>query len=318
MLAPLLGRVACRLATTCRWIAQGFSHLASLLDGLLPALLSPPALSRLIRDHYLPGYAANAAAAADLALLPPEDALDGWERQALERSGLRSGRILVMGAGTGREAIALARRGFAVAGIDASFEALQTARAVARLQGVRLRVQQGDYLSLPYAAGSFDGAVLAAIMFSAIPGRAGRKAWLRDLARVLVPGGVAILSFQPALGPPSRLQTLCGRLNRLLVRLPGANQAYQPGDDGTGIHFLHTFQDETEIRSELAAAGADIRAIVWSRGYVVACFRVPSAAHAAPRQAAGDGAPADGPCSTPARRRAPDTSETPHTPGRDS
>lgn len=239
----------------------------------MPALLPPAELSRLTREQYLPGYASKHLDAIDLTTLyPQEETLDVWEREVLERHGLRAGRMLVMGAGTGRESIGIARRGISVVGIDSSFDALRIARRLAGFRGAPVRLHQGDYLALPYAAGSFDYALLSSIMYSAIPGRARRQAWLRDLARILIPGGLAILSFQPAREAPSRLHALCSRLNRVLVRLPGANRAYQPGDDCAMVHFLHTFQDEEEICAELTGGGAIIRELAWSRGYAVVAF----------------------------------------------
>ena len=243
----------------------------------MPALLPPAELSRLTREQYLPGYASKHLDAIDLATLyPQEETLEVWEREVLERYGLRAGRMLVMGAGTGRETIGIARRGISVVGIDSSFDALRIARRLAGFLGTPVRLHQGDYLALPYAAGIFDAALLSAIMYSAIPGRARRQVWLRDLSRILIPGGLAILSFQPAREAPSRLQALCRRLNRVLVGLPGANRAYQPGDDCAMVHFLHTFQDEEEIRGELAGAEAKILELAWNRGYVVVAFPVPS------------------------------------------
>jgi SAM-dependent methyltransferase len=270
MVAPLLGHLARRLADALDWIGRRVSRLADLLRGLLPALLPPAELSRLVREYYLPGYVGKELDPAGLVALPPEEDLDVWEWNVLERHGVRSGRILVMGAGTGRESIGMARRGLSVVGLDSSLDAIRTARLLAAFQGVPVKLHQGDYLALPYAARSFNYAVLSAIMYSAIPGKAHRRAWLRDLARVLVPGGLAILSFQPRIGAPGRLERLCARLNRVLLRLPGANRAYQPGDDCTSIHFLHRFEDEAEIRAEVTDAGLTVRELAWSRGYAVA------------------------------------------------
>ena len=268
--APFLGRIARRLAKALHY----FSRLGDLFDGLLPALLPPAELSKLTREQYLPDYNAQYAnAITSTSRYQEEETLDTWERTVLERYGLRTGRILVMGVGAGREAIGLARSGLSVVGIDSSSAALRIARHRADIRGASVRVQQGDYLALPYAAGSFDYALLSSIMYSAIPGKSGRQAWLRDLARVLAPGGLALLSFLPAQNrTTSRVQALCGRLNRMLVKLPGANRDYQPGDDCAMVHFLHTFQDEEEIRGELTGAGTLIRELDWNRGYAVVAF----------------------------------------------
>ena len=272
-MAPFLGHLVRRLAKALQLVGSYFSRLGDLLDGLLPALLPPAELSRLTREQYLPGYTARHSNAIDLdSLYLEEEALDVWERQTFERYCLRKGRMLVMGAGMGRETIGIAQRGLSVVGIDSSFDALRFARRLAETRGASVRLQQGDYLALPYAAGSFDYALLSSIMYSAIPGRAGRQAWLGDLARILTPGGLALLSFLPQRNTSGRVRALCRRLNRLLVKLPGANRDYQPGDDCTMVHFLHTFQNEEEIRIELTGGGAIIRELAWNRGYAVVTF----------------------------------------------
>jgi ubiquinone/menaquinone biosynthesis C-methylase UbiE len=274
--APFLGHLARRLAKALQQVGSYFSHLGNFLEGLLPALLSPAELSRLTREQYLPDYASKHFDTIDLTTLyPDEETLDAWEREVLERYGLRTGRMLVMGAGTGREAIGIARRGLSVVGIDSSFAALRIARRLAESRGASVRLHQGDYLSLPYAAGSFDYALLSTTMYSAIPGRAGRQAWLQDLARILTPGGLVMLSFLPERNTPGRARALCRRLNRVLVKLPGANRAYQTGDDCAMVHFLHAFQDETELRKELESAGALIRELDWPRGFAVLAYPRP-------------------------------------------
>jgi ubiquinone/menaquinone biosynthesis C-methylase UbiE len=270
-----LGHRARRLAKALQRVEYYFSRLAGILEGLLPALLSPAELSRLTREQYFPDYASKHFTTIDLTTLHSEqDTLNSWEHEVLTRYGLRTGRMLVMGAGTGREAIGIARRGLSVVGIDSSFAALGIARRLAGSRGLPIQVNQGDYMALPYTSGGFDYALLSSTMYSAIPGRAGRQAWLQELARVLAPGGLAIISFLPEPSTPDRVQALCGRLNRVLVKLPGANRAYQPGDNCAGDHFLHTFQSEKEVRGELAGAGAIIRELAWSRGYAVVAFPV--------------------------------------------
>jgi SAM-dependent methyltransferase len=271
--APFLGHLARRLAQALQQVGSYFSRLGTVFEGLLPALLPPAELSRLTREQYRLDYASTHFDTIDLTTLyQKEDTLDVWEREVFDRHGLRAGRMLVMGAGNGREAIGIARRGFSVVGIDSSFDALRIAQRLTGSQRASIRFHQGDYLALPYAADSFDYALLSSIMYSAIPGRAGRQAWMRDIGRILAPGGLLMLSFLPERNIPSRVRALCRRLNRVLARLPGANRAYQHGDDCTMVHFLHAFQNEEEIRGELTGAGAMIRELAWNRGYAVVAF----------------------------------------------
>src|SRR5918993_911286 len=69
---------------------------------------------------------------------------------------LEGRRILDVGTGTGRAAIALARRGAAVTGIDASAEMLQVAARRAAEAGVTVTFVRGDAHGLNVADRSFD------------------------------------------------------------------------------------------------------------------------------------------------------------------
>lgn len=249
-----------------------FDRLANLLYGFLPALLSPERPTTLTQNRYLPAYSDKIARTV-LAL--GDHYLEPWEADVLDRYRIQAGKMLVLGSGWGREAIALARRGITVFGVDTNWIALRTADRSAKAIGVPARFHQADFLHLPYATAGFDSALLSSIMYSAIPGSAQRQAWLADIRRVLKPEGLLLLSFARADGSASRRRAVATGVNRLLVRLPGANQAYQPGDDCEDGHFLHTFQDEAEIRTELINAGITLRELNWARGFAV-CARAPA------------------------------------------
>ncbi len=265
----LIGYIVRWLARSLESMGRLVSRLSDLFNGLLPALLSPSQLTKLLQDHYRVSYADD----VDLATTGFERwRLVDWELEVLDRFDIRSGRMLVLGAGCGREALDLARMGISVVGIDTNFAALGTARRIAELAGLLVQFHQADFLKLPYTTASFNCAILSEIMYSAIPGMMRRQAWLRDLSDVLQPDGLLILSFLTERRPISRLQILCRRVNRFLVKLPGANTTYQPGDDCPQGHFVHAFQDEDEIRREFSGSGVLIRELDWKKGFaVLAC-----------------------------------------------
>jgi SAM-dependent methyltransferase len=72
--------------------------------------------------------------------------------------------ILDVGTGTGRAAIALARRGAAVTGVDASNEMLLVARRRAEEAGVDITFAHADVHQLPYAERSFDALVCLRVL----------------------------------------------------------------------------------------------------------------------------------------------------------
>jgi ubiquinone/menaquinone biosynthesis C-methylase UbiE len=99
-------------------------------------------------------------------------------------------RVLDVGCGPGHTALAFAPRSAEVVALDLSAEMLEAGRALAAERGVgNLRFEQGDVENLAFEPGSFD------VVTSRVsahhypdPDRA-----LREIARVLVPGGLFLL-----------------------------------------------------------------------------------------------------------------------------
>lgn len=143
----------------------------------------------------------------------PDDAASLPEAQErmtdlfVERAGLGAGqRLLDLGCGTGAPAARAARSsGCRVAGVSVS--RAQLLRASAALGGEpdlagRLAFVLGEALALPFADAAFDAAWALESIFH-VPDRAGA---LREIARVLRPGGRLVLSDLVELRPLDRRQ----------------------------------------------------------------------------------------------------------------
>jgi SAM-dependent methyltransferase len=122
-----------------------------------------------------------------------EQIADRIERAAgLEAGdGGSGGRLLEIGAGTGRISLPLHRRGRRVVGVDLSAPMLDRYRAKAAAEGLRApAVLRGDATRLPFRAGSFD-AVIEVHVLHLIP--SWREA-IAEVRRVLSPGGMLLIS----------------------------------------------------------------------------------------------------------------------------
>jgi SAM-dependent methyltransferase len=103
-------------------------------------------------------------------------------------------RVLDVATGTGNAALAAARLGCEVTGIDDVPELLERGRARAAAEGLQVTFQEGDAEHLPFPDASFD-AVLSVLgaMFTPDQERAAA-----ELARVCRPGGtIALANWTP-------------------------------------------------------------------------------------------------------------------------
>ncbi len=147
-----------------------------------------------------------------------------WRRVALRY--LRGERVLEVGCGTGALLVDLAGRARAVCGSDLSPAMLRQARRRLRRAGCAIPLCRARAQALPYRSASFD---TVACTFPAGYIRDPR-AWA-EFARVLVPGGRAVVVYGVAVGQ----RTLPQRLVRSLLALGHTTaSALRPPAEGEG------------------------------------------------------------------------------------
>lgn len=116
------------------------------------------------------------------------------EARWLVEHGVR-GRVLDLCCGFGRHTLLLAEQGLDVTGLDLSSELLASARELPgferHLEG---RLLRGDARELPFRDGAFDTLVNLFSSFGYF-GEFGDARVLREIGRVLAPGGLAVLDL---------------------------------------------------------------------------------------------------------------------------
>jgi SAM-dependent methyltransferase len=245
------------------------AQIQMLLYGLLPALLPPEELTRMIRLYYDRSYW-NSDGQVSTEAYPWT--LATWEQEVLGRHMADPGTVLVLGAGSGRESIALAQHGYRVVGLDTNRDGLRIACRQAAMDDSRAAFVQADFLAPPILPSNLNYIFVSGVMYSSVPGKQRRQDWVRSLRSNLKQGGKIVLNFVVAREPETGVQRFIDALNRRLLLLPGSNKTYQPGDFCSQGHFMHAFADEQEIRSELAGAGATIHQVSLNDGFAVVSF----------------------------------------------
>lgn len=118
------------------------------------------------------------------------------ELRLMQRHCHVPGSLLVVGCGTGREALALHRHEFTpLVGIDIARRTLQIARQKCQqlsIQGIAWH--QADVAHLPYRDATFNYVLMLSQVIQNIPGQTRRQQALQEVRRVLTPDGICLIS----------------------------------------------------------------------------------------------------------------------------
>lgn len=140
--------------------------------------------------------------------------------------------VLDVGTGTGRAAVALARRGAVVTGVDASAEMLEVAKRRASDAGVKVTFATGDAHALAFDDRSFDAVVCLRVLMHT-PG------WRQSLAELCRVARTRVVFDYPAVASAAALQSLTRRIAHAL---------------GARVEAYRVFSDRA-IRAALEANG---------------------------------------------------------------
>jgi ubiquinone/menaquinone biosynthesis C-methylase UbiE len=144
--------------------------------------------------------------------------LEDQERVLLAFLGDVAGRrILDLGTGTGRAAMALARRGALVTAVDASSEMLTVARRRTAGAGLLIEFQEGDAQALPFPDRAFDMAVCFRLLMH-VP------EWQRAIHELCRVAGARVVLDYPSATSSASVQAVW---RRIAATLGSAVEAYR-------------------------------------------------------------------------------------------
>jgi SAM-dependent methyltransferase len=233
-------------------IGRFLIKLGSFIQSLSLVVMRPDDLVQFNRESY--DHSAAIASWGDDALL--DQGLTPGETDLLAHLPIQQGRLLLLGLGGGRDAIALGKMGFAVVGVDFVPEMVARAEENAARHGVTIQgiVQEISRLEMPPA--SFDLGLISAAMYSSIPTRRLRVATLQRIKAALKPKGYFLCQF--ILDPETKVDWRLAWARKAVGLLSWGNRWHEPGDTLRGTEFTHIFLSEDELKSEFGAAGFDV------------------------------------------------------------
>jgi ubiquinone/menaquinone biosynthesis C-methylase UbiE len=140
-----------------------------------------------------------------IALAIPDERADQQTDFVVEALALQPGaRVLDLACGHGRHSARLARRGFAVTGLDVSASSLELARETEPAA----EYVEGDMRELPLEDGRFDAVINLFTAFGYFEDEADDQRALHEVARVLRPGGAFLID---TINPPGLFGRFQGR-----------------------------------------------------------------------------------------------------------
>jgi hypothetical protein len=241
-----------------RWELRFLTVASALLEGLWLGLLGDRDLARLDDDFYAT-RAREDVDGASHGYVDDEYNRSGfhaWEKAVLEDTFPQGGRLVVTGAGGGREVLALLERNYDAVGFEPNPRLVDAGNELLRRLGRERRLHLSNRAGLPDGDTRYDGAIVGWGSYMHVPRSDRRIGFLRDLRSHLDAGDPVLVSF--LLREDRRYFALVALVANVLRRIHRRERV----EVGDRLHptFLHLFTED-EIRRELAEAGFRVEQI---------------------------------------------------------
>ena len=234
-----------------RWRKRALLGLSATFDGVWLGLFDDDTLTRVDEAFYA---RTESALGNDIAYADPAwvgRGLHDWEREAIDRHFPERARIVVTGAGGGREVLALLEMGHDAVGYEPHAGLAASGARLLADRGHPGRLHASPRDAWPAGAERCDGVVVGWGSYTLIQGRATRVAFLRGAAQALEEGGPLLVSFFNRAGNERYLAQV-HRVARVVRRLRRAEPP-EPGD-ALGPNFAHSVSRQ-ELEDELRDGG---------------------------------------------------------------
>lgn len=181
--------------------------------------------------------------------------LFGWEVEALDRHFPARGRLALLGAGAGREVLALKERSYDVEGWECQPAFAAFANDLLARDGHDPAVTVVPRDVVPEGPNGFDGVIIGWATYTLVPGRHRRVALLRSLREKVEPGTPLLCSFYVR-RPGEAAFVITAAVGNVFRRILGR----EPVELGDYLdpNFVHMFI-ESEVATEFAAGGFELR-----------------------------------------------------------
>jgi hypothetical protein len=178
----------------------------------------------------------------------------GWEKSVLDRFFRRGSRILVAGAGGGREVLALRKAGFDAQGFECSAPLVRASEQIFERLGESKYVTLCEPDRVPEGPRIYDGLVVGWTVYTHIPTKARRVAFLQALSERALAGTPLLISYFARRGSARDdvLVHRAARFWRFLLR--GRKEPLELGDRISYARYVRSFTRD-EVEGELRAAG---------------------------------------------------------------
>jgi hypothetical protein len=177
-----------------------------------------------------------------------------WEQSAIERHFRAPGSVAVLGAGGGREVLALRKLGFQADGWECQTTFVETANRILEQAGFPRSVVEAPRDTVPEGGARYDGAVVGWGVYTMIQGRGRRVALLKALRARMTDGAPLLLSFFAREDTEARFQLTAATAN--VGRMLLGRERAEVGDY-LEPNYVHYFS-EAELRAELREGGFEL------------------------------------------------------------